>query len=493
MLPMVRWTNAVRRELSFRIDVHDAQRRVRDLLQDQNDATDVDFNLSVFKTFKDSWNSFLAASPVVTYNHNMMQEERNPDCHEIIPLMMNEDDNFISSCVRLDGKGREVIYMLHNLGEIQNAFLRDCLPHVPSLERGAQQRRLQEIVSEDIIMYNCEELWAKLARYTRSSLAYGSGGRVECDWERIELKIVEMFVARKTFLQTNIWKARAVDEFRFKHEVFRKDETNLFVCISQIVPQDPALPRIDDMAVKNKAKVEYKLLPAVQALLNVLQYQVESPHFAEMTIMEFATSYLDRGMKQVFEEMIERNSGIPKLKLKYVEAFYELLEDAISDTVLGCLSERFNDPFDDSLKVKIAQFAEREVGGWIAFEQVWRRFMLRYLRGADQLDPNLPMSLYLSFIRWPQGISLESFEEKEETRDLFNAIQVRHCYQVWRFVDDFIAEMRCKDEDKDYFDYVFPDMSSTTEKLSTESAAAVSVAPAAKVKLGRKKKTMGLS
>lgn len=468
MIPLVNWTNAVRKEFSFRVDKQKASNQsVKSLLQELRDHRSHDTNddtslLPMFKEYVTAWNKFLDISPIFSLNLRMREEElNNPDCHdmEIIPKRLTEDDDLHASCIRLNGKGKEVTYILHNLGEIQNNFLKKCLPYLHSMDHGTLQLRLQEIKKEDIILYDREELWEKLARYTRSSLSYGGGGRIECDWERIELKIIELLIDGKKLLQTNIWKLYAVDEFRFKHEMFRKDQTNLFYRVSQIVSQvksDPSFDHFDDLIVKDKTEVESKLLPAIQALLNILQYQSKSTliNYSDMTLAKFAQLYLDEGVIRIFNEMSERNSNIPKIKIKCIEAFYEMLEDTISATVLGCLHDRFRVELPTTFnKSKITEFALREVGSIIIFESLWCRFIMRYLRDSEQqLNPMDPMIYYLRFIRWPDGTDIDELEDKEETIELFSAIQIQHSFEIWIYINNIQAEILRHENEKNRFE-----------------------------------------
>lgn len=463
MIPLVNWTNAVRKEFSFRVDKQKASNQsVKSLLQEhRSHDTNDDSLLSLFTDYVTAWNKFLNISPVFSLNFRMREEElNNPDCHdmEIIPKRLTEHDDLNASCIRLNGKGKEVTYILHNLGEIQNNFLKKCLPYLHSLDRGTLQCRLQEIKKEDIILYDREELWEKLARYTRSSLSYGGGGRIECDWERIELKIIELFIDGKKFLQTNIWKLYAVDEFHFKHEMFRKDQTNLFYHVSQIVSQvksDPSFDHFDDLMVKDKTEVESKLLPAIQALLNILQYQSKSSHinYSDMTFEKFAELYLDEGVIRIFKEMSERNSNIPKIKLKCIEVLYEMLEDTLSTTILGCLHDRFRVELPKTFnKSKITEFALREVGSINVFESLWCRFIMRYLRDSEQLNPTDPMIYYLRFIRWPNGTDIDELEDKEETIELFGSLQIQHSFEVWIYINNIQAETLRYENEKHRFE-----------------------------------------
>lgn len=501
MIPLVNWTNAVRKEFSFRVDKQKASNQsVKSLLQelrehrssyDNND----DILLLMFKEYITAWNKFLDISPVFSLNLRMREEElNNPDCHdmEIIPNRLTEDDDLNASCIRLNGKGKEITYVLHYLGEIQNNFLKKCLPYLRSMDRGTLQCRLQEIKKEDIILYDRVELWEKLARYTRSSLSYGGGGRIECDWERIELKIIELLIDGKKFLQTNIWKLYAVDEFRFKHEMFRKDQTNLFYRVSQIVSQvksDPSFDHFDDHMVKDKTEVESKLLPAIQALLNILQYQSKSTpiNYSDMTLEKFAQLYLDEGVIRIFKEMSERNSNIPRIKLKLIEAFYEMLEDTISTTILGCLHDRFRVELPKTFdKSKITEFASREVGSIVVFESLWCRFIMRYLRDSEQLNPSDSMIYYLRFIRWPNGTDIDELEDKEETIELFSSLQIQHSYEVWVYINNIQAETLRYENEKNRFEcFDIPD----EEPNKQQQQQAIRT----QNKRNNKKRTVGLS
>jgi len=146
MIPLVNWTNAVRKEFSFRVDKQKASNQsVKSLLQEhRSHDTNDDSLLLLFKDYVTAWNKFLDISPVFSLNLRMREEELiNPDCHdmEIIPKRLTEHDDLNASCIRLNGKGKEVTYILHNLGEIQNDFLKKCLPYLHSLDHGTLQCR----------------------------------------------------------------------------------------------------------------------------------------------------------------------------------------------------------------------------------------------------------------------------------------------------------------------------------------------------------------
>jgi len=76
----------------------------------------------------------------------------------------------------------------------------------------------------------------------------------------------------------------------------------------------------------------------------------------------------------------------------------------------------------------------------MAFESLWCRFIMRYLRDSEQLNPTDPMIYYLNFIRWPIGTDIDELEDKQETMDLFGVLQVQHSFEVWVYVNNIQAE-----------------------------------------------------
>jgi len=88
----------------------------------------------------------------------------------------------------------------------------------------------------------------------------------------------------------------------------------------------------------------------------------------------------------------------------------------------------------------------------MAFESLWCRFIMRYLRDSEQLNPTDPMIYYLNFIRWPIGTDIDELEDKQETMDLFGVLQVQHSFEVWVYVNNIQAETLRIEREKNRFE-----------------------------------------
>eukprot|EP01036_Dinobryon_divergens_P040059 gene40059-52905_t len=239
----------------------------------------------------------------------------------------------------------------------------------------------------------------------------------------------------------------AIQEFRFKHEIFQKDQVNLLHRVNEVIRQEPSVPDIrsirNDRFVSNQTHVESRLLPAVESILYVLQNQTKRRDLSTQTLMEFVSTYLDHSTHQLFQEYEVNQSPLTHLQLVHIEALYEILEDEISDTILRCIDEKYNIAISANMKEMISTHLLPKVGGLEAFEGCLRRFIIRYLRGQDAINPALTFDLYVKFIRWPKGIDIiKLIEDDDRLKVVFEQLLIGNSYAVWQYVHELIEEKK---------------------------------------------------
>lgn len=448
MLPIIEWTNHVRKVLNYQINADDAKSHsVKQIAANQPLL-----NMTLYRKFMEAWNHFYEFNPVLEYNREMFEMFQNPDCHEVVlPEALSEESSMLYSCIRVKRYGRETAYLLHQLAELQNQFLREMLP-LAKLHHGAPEKFMQNISSEhrqEIIDFDVNMFWKDIARYVRTDMRYGHGRQLDCDWMKIEQLIIQRLINGKSFFKSNIWQSNVLEEFRFKDELFQ-EQYRLFDHVREIVPQDRILPHyrnvVHDPRVRDQSFLQDRLLPALQSLLYVLQHQPPqaSKLLSDYTIADFSKKYLDRSTNLIFAELQERNSEIVKTPLKQVEILYEVLEDHISDAVLGCVSNEYYSPLSEYQStlikrklLKLVDYKEEEL------ESCLRRFMIRYLRGTHGLSPFGTFADILDMIRWPKDIDMTSqYDEDGELRELFDSLQIGHIGSIHKLLHDLLEVKR---------------------------------------------------
>eukprot|EP01038_Epipyxis_sp_PR26KG_P006688 gene6688-9172_t len=438
MWPLIKWTNSIRKMLNFKLSQLDVGKSVDSILNEYKDIPSFETFPDEFKKFSTAWNHFFEFTRTIEFNQEII-----PDCNVLskIDSGMNPATSIIFSCVRTEHEGRYVPYMLHVLGELQNKFLFDVLRLSQFEIKGASSRLIQSSSETDIINYNQKEIWKSINRFCRSKLAYGSGREFEFDFSQIEGEIVKLLVRDKPLFITDILKPGNFEIFQFSHEIFQ-DQRGLFERINRLVPQEPIadinLIR-SDKCISREEDVMKKIMPAIEAILYILQQLKPSRGLGERTLMEFVIDYLDEGTVRLFEFYCKppRNSIIGKVMIKQIEALYEVLEDTISDTVLGCLDRKYSAPISEDVRRRILKSAQF-IGGEKQLESCIRRFILCYLRGANALDASHDFSLYFDYVRWPKHVDMENPESGKY--DVYGAIFVNQCETVHRYLCNVIAE-----------------------------------------------------
>lgn len=403
LLPIVRWTNALRKSKNLQLSREEARqthhsslwRRGRGHLEEGLTAKD-------FQIYMNAWNT--------------LRRDFRDGCKEILLWELREDAPLLLSCLQMKDEGRVVAAVINRLGSFQNAFLEACL-QTKAMARKAYFNRarligIQAVKQSDIVTLD-PTLWEDLRSYSRAKLGFGQGFDVEYDFEGIEKLVVAKLLRHKTLLQISI---EDMEPLRYRDETFSTDN-QILTLIAQRIPQEP-MPDIEtfkaDKYVQDAKEVTNRILPAVEALMYMmvtLKLEVKSA----MKLMDFASSWLDDSNKQQFKFLKDSAcEAFSSLMLRHVESLYEVLEDTVCETLLENISlEKFGVELESTDVDGIWKIIDY-VGGVQAFESSWRRFIVRYLREPLPLDPAHGLSYFISLVRFPHGVDIEEQPELME-------------------------------------------------------------------------------
>ena len=436
MFPLIEWSNALRTCFNFKLSSTDAALTVQSVV---NNAQEKMKELTIlYKNFEKAWNAFQRRSKTVEINQKIL-----PDRKVVTLEPMNENQSILLSCVRLSHQGRAIPYMLHVLGELQNQFLLDVYSSGYGNREGTLRKGIQSVAASELIHYDRQKVLERMLPFMRAATTYGSGSLIEFDWSRIERVIDRVLLANSVLLNTALTERGAFEEFRFQHDIFKKDERNLFKRINDVVPQDRSALNMKsirlDKFYRDQGFIASKFLPALEALLFVLQHQKPNPSLSEYSVIDFANFYLDQSTASVLQDCANSQSPLVSLKLSRVESLYDLLQDQICDTVLGCLDPKYNEAIDDKIKGVIVKLLVPVVGSMDAIIDSLRRFIVRYLRGTDGISASEPFYLYAEFVRWPAGV-LEADVENALSDRVLQELLVGQIYQTVLFLVAKIEE-----------------------------------------------------
>jgi hypothetical protein len=425
MIPLVEWTNLIRSKFSESITIDEAKTMsIEECFEHHEPRHQLGKLPRAYKNlsnqFIEAWNDFHKGEPIVDFNRNMRDRHKysrhRDNSQEIkITKALRSTDKLFSSCARLKDSS-EILYMLHRLGEIQNEFL----ARVSSSKNcGFIEKKLQSITAANIISYDRDSIWEILAIYCRTNPEFGQGNSIECDWEKIEQELEFTLLRNKAFLVTDIWALDSISEFRFKNEIFR-EQYRLFDSINDVVPQQDILPnakQIEQDLVFTEDNFKEKILATLKAMLLVLQHQLRMKITPDMTIEDFIQRvYLDKSSIVFIRALKEKQSPIVDVKLCNIIALYQLIEDMISDTVLGCLDEKYKQEFrDPNLLKRIIETKLMPIFGSLnELDNRLTRFIVRYIGGSNSEEPSTSLWHVLEYIQWPKDKDIIDICNKDE-------------------------------------------------------------------------------
>lgn len=423
----MKWPTSLRTFHNFEFTILTAAVSAADVL-----SKDARLCADEYEAFEDAWNRFYAVSKQVNedqYFDRLMV----PDCQTIKIEPLTATGSILYSCVRLTHNvGKEVPYMCHTLGQIQNKFLAAVYAARPDYERKdaeMKNRCLHEATDSDVIVHDSAATWKQLMRFVRANLNYGAGAQLECDWELMESALKARLVDNKVMLRTAILEEGSLQLYRYKEELFQ-DQVDLFARLHELVPQNKALPDTDavraDSALSDEGVVNTKLFPALDNLVFMLLKQRKATLRADQTLLEFAKTHLDNNAH--WQQLETRKSAVVGLTLTHIEALYEVMEDAISTTVIGCLDANFRMDINAQLLADMFLLLVPLAGDIKALEGIVRRFILRYLRNPDAKKPTDPLYFHLTQMRWPcaTGDITDLVDADQRLEAVFNSLCVGH-------------------------------------------------------------------
>eukprot|EP01034_Spumella_vulgaris_P021951 gene21951-28030_t len=442
LIPLMRWPTSVRKNLNFEFSLTSIGVSAVDVL-----AGDPRLFADEYKEFESAWNRFQEASSNIN-NDRYFNALLLVDCHQVTLEKLAPTDPILYSCARLTHIGREAPYMSHVLGEIQNKFLAAVNATRPENERSENltRRCLHDATETDVITHDSVATWKALHRYVRANLDYGAGSQIECDWQQMEQVLKERLVNGKTLLRTALLEEGALHPYRYTQEMFQ-DQADLFTKLNALVPQATSLPDVDairtDAALSDEGEVDTKLFPALNNLLFMLLKQRKTAVSPDMTLFQFAKAHLDNDAH--WEKLNSRRSGVVNLTLSHVEALYELMEDVISTTVIGCLHAKFRDDIDRQLLDDVYKHLVPLAGDISTLECIVRRFIIRYLRNPDAKNSTDALYYYITQMRWPDSVAGDISDKVDADEDLeriFNALTLGHVGSLQQALQQRIDETK---------------------------------------------------
>lgn len=453
-MPLMRWTNAIYKLYNCRLSsTEDIAKTVSDCLSEN--AANLD--PSLFEEFAAAWNRFHAVSSVVNFDQDIIE-----DCQKLVIEKMDSSRSILLSCVRVKRLGREVPFMAHVLGKIQNDFLRTCYQACPALLNAASDKNdasltniddslkalpvvlLQQVSEEDLIQCEQKEMHRLFEANARPSLDYGTGNRLDINWDQVESTLRQRLIVNKPFMRIDLLNEGSFKEFKFRHEIML-NQSSLFTRLEEIVPQQSYFGQagsfdidqlLHDRYLTDLLHLESRIFPAVENILYAVLQHRKKTVLLNRKIIDFVTDYMDASTVELFRLYSRTQSILAHLTLQHLQILYEFMEDMISDTVIGCIAEQYKQPIKaDLLKEIVGYFAEK-VGNVRCLESSLRRFVIRNLRRVEigvesMIPPELKMVEVMELVPWPKGVDMEMLYEKDtRVKRVFDEMLVGQCMAV---------------------------------------------------------------
>lgn len=298
LLPLVQWTNAVRRAKGMRLSREQAQRMTHADLWEEEVKVEEDeeegLTKEAFDRFKAAWNAYRDG---VVCGHCQVRGRVQDECRCFELWEMHESLPLLSSCLSCRGdEARAVAVVMADLAGIQNAFLQACgdslatLAGNDGLGQGWPIVPVQSIKAS--ILVDPAGVWPVLQQYGRTRLGFGSGHDVEYDWDKLQR------VVRQVALEGKAVMAAAVEEmagFHFLHESF-SGSMGLLLRVDERVAQEP-LPDADALLrrtplLRDRHEVSARLLPLLESVMYMVAAG-QAPLNPGMSLRAFADAWLD--------------------------------------------------------------------------------------------------------------------------------------------------------------------------------------------------------
>lgn len=416
---LVSWTNSVRRQINMNLTRDDAHKTSHRTLWQRNVSSTFDLNEDHFKRFKSAWENLHSCYREDDPSGPIFTHENFPS---IVMWELSPETPVICSAVGATDDGLLVSIMMNKLAILHNSFLnaaQSLLASSPSSQdpqgefssrRISHEVPLQDASSCHFLEGDMTSVWKQCKKYGRRKLDYGYGHEFEFDFANIQAIFVEAFVAKKAIFSR--YDVNELVSVHFKNETF-SNHTRMMDTLELLIPQCP-LPEGEnfkqDPCFRDINEVSNRLIPAVEAALFML-VEANVRRDPEMLIVDFARTWLDdiNANKLTY---YEQRSIVGRLRLKHLEALYELLEDTTGEIVLKHIDDRFGRDMSKPFLVKLVDQTLAYLGNDIKMLlSSWQRFVTRYLRNPNPLPPERKIVDFIEFVRMPAGKHLMESEE----------------------------------------------------------------------------------
>jgi hypothetical protein len=408
---LVSWTNSMRRQINMNLTREDAHVTSHRTLWQRNVSSSFDLNEEHFTRFKSAWE-----------NLHICYREDDPSgpifAHENFPSIhmweLSPETPIICSAVGATDEGLLVSIMMNKLAILHNNFLDAAQSLLASSQSSEDSdgelssRRcshiipLQDASARHFLGGGIGSVWNQCKKYGRRKLNYGHGHEFEFDFANIQVIFVEAFVAKKAIFSR--YDVNELVGVHFKNETF-SNHTRMMDTLELLIPQCP-LPEGEnfkqDPYFRDINEVSNRLMPAVEGALFML-VEANVRRDPEMLIVDFAKTWLD-DVNATKLTYYEQRSIVGRLRLKHLEALYELLEDITGEIVLKHIDERFARDLSKPVLNRLVDQTLVYLGNDTKLLlSSWQRFVTRYLRNPNPLPSDRKIVDFIELVRMPAG------------------------------------------------------------------------------------------
>ncbi|RUS32681.1 hypothetical protein BC938DRAFT_474617 [Jimgerdemannia flammicorona] len=466
LLPLIRFPKEIRARLGHRIKREDARRLTfAKFLEQERKKSEYHLYVQLvmlFSDFVDAWNS---VRHLVT----------RFGCEDLPPMEeMTVDTKVVFAIYEPKDESVYLHVALETLAQYQNNFLADvgmievnaCRPLVflqptevnfsGTDDNGqlqpAQQRatftsvRLQDLHDSQVIADANDCL---KSRYHRGLLMnfqrrpeYGRGQVIEYDLAEIEAYLARMLVFNKVHIQTEM------DKFPYRGEMFQ-EHMNITSNIEYLIPQVPLDNRLatDITNDSNLRDMAPDLLSDLEILLCYLERTLGKLEVNEnMLIKDYCHQWLSYSSVvaprlatgssadaetvsslSVLNPELFRKTVLGELRLGHVVAFYETIENMVSNVLFDLVPEKYRIPLEaGDIITEEFIMTTTNITSYDKLCAALRKFVIRYLTSANSnLAPDDPI-----IGKWQDLIS----EDDDVIATLPESLLVGHVYEAYNLL-----------------------------------------------------------